>query len=80
MPVLLPGETAPPPVSQDDDLKAHTDNWFACMRSRKLPNGNIETGFAHSVAVVMATRSYREGRRFYWDRKRELIVDTPPVA
>ncbi len=79
-PVLLPGETEPPPVSQDDNLKAHTDNWLACMRSRKTPNGSIDTGFAHAVAVVMATRSYREGRKSYWDRKSEEIVDAPSAA
>src|SRR5712691_7003813 len=55
-PVLLPGRTEVPPVKQDDNLKAHTDNWLACMRSRKTPNGSIETGFAHSIAVIMATR------------------------
>ena len=62
-----------PPVKQNDNLKVHTDNWFACMRSRKTPNGNIETGFAHSIAVIMATRSYREGKKIYWDRKSEQI-------
>jgi len=79
-PVLLPGTKDPPPIKQDDNLKAHTDNWLACMRSRKTPNGSIETGFAHSVAVIMATRSYREGRKIYWDRKREEIVDHAPTA
>jgi hypothetical protein len=69
-----------PPVSQDDDLKEHTDNWLACLRSRKTPNGSIESGFAHSVAVVMATRSYREGKKLYWDREREEIVEREPVA
>jgi len=34
------------PVKQDDNLKAHTDNWFQCMRNRKTPNGSIESGFA----------------------------------
>ena len=79
-PVLLPGHTEPPPVTQDDNLKAHTDNWLACMRSRQRPNGSIDTGFAHAVAVIMATRSYREGRKMYWDRQREEIVERPPVA
>jgi len=77
VPVTLPGKPDVPPVSQSDDLKAHTDNWFACMRSRQTPNGHIDTGFAHSIAVVMATRSYREGKKFYWDRKRELVVERP---
>jgi predicted dehydrogenase len=76
-PVLLAGRTEVPPIKQDDNLKAHTDNWLACMRSRKTPNGSIETGFAHAVAVIMATRSYREGKKMTWDRKREEILDHP---
>jgi hypothetical protein len=47
------------------------------MRTREKPNGHIDTGFAHAVAVVMATRSYREGKKLYWDRKNEQIVDRP---
>jgi predicted dehydrogenase len=79
-PVTLAGSTEIPPVNQGDDLAYHTDNWIACMRSRSKPNGNIETGFAHSVAVVMATRAYREGKKTYWDRKNEQILDRPPAA
>ena len=75
--VTIPGHPEIAPVHQDDNLKAHTDNWFACMRDRKTPNGHIETGFAHAVAVVMATRSYREGKKIYWDRKKEQILDHP---
>jgi predicted dehydrogenase len=78
--VTVPGRTEAPPVSQGDDLKYHTDDWFRSMRSRKTPNGSIQTGFAHAVAVVMATRSYREGRKLYWDRKNERIVDRPVVT
>jgi predicted dehydrogenase len=77
-PVLVAGTREPPPVNQDDNLKAHTDNWLSCMRNRQTPNGSIETGFAHSVAVIMATRSYREGRKMYWDRTREDIADRQP--
>lgn len=76
-PILLPGRTSPPDVHQSDDLQAHTDDWFRCMRSRKKPNGSMETGFAHAVAVVMATRSFREGKKLYWDREREEIVEAP---
>src|SRR4051794_9878742 len=78
--LTLPGQTSVPPVHQDDNLKFHTDNWFSCMRSRKATNGNIDTGFAHAVAVVMATRSYREGKKMHWDRKNEQILDHPPSA
>jgi predicted dehydrogenase len=73
-PVTIPGHPEIAPLHQDDNLKYHTDDWFRCMRTRKTPNGSIETGFAHAVAVVMATRSYREGKKFRWDRKSEEIV------
>ncbi|MBN2289953.1 MAG: Gfo/Idh/MocA family oxidoreductase [Candidatus Glassbacteria bacterium] len=79
-PVAIPGHEGIPPIHQDDDQKYHTDNWLACMRSRKTPNGSIETGFAHSVAVVMATRSYREGKKMYWDAAGEEILDHPPSS
>jgi predicted dehydrogenase len=79
-PVTIPGHPELAPVHQDDNLKAHTDNWFQCMRARKTPNGHIGTGFGHAVAVVMATRSYREGKKIYWDRKNEQILDHPVGA
>jgi hypothetical protein len=78
--VTVPGRTEVPPLQQGDDLAYHTDNWLACMRSRKPPNGHIDTGFAHSVAVVMANRAYREGKKLHWDRNNEQILDRPPSA
>jgi hypothetical protein len=32
------------------------------------------------VAVVKATRSYREGKKLFWDREREEILEQPPAA
>lgn len=45
-----------------------------------VPNGNIHTGFWHSIACIMATKAYREGRKFYWDRTKEVIVDHPVIS
>jgi len=79
--VTLPGrEKEVPPVHQEDNLCLHTNNWLKCLRDRKTPNGSIESGFAHSVAVVMATRAYREGKKMYWDRQKEEILDRPPQS
>src|SRR4051794_7295409 len=75
-PVTIPGRPDPPPVEQDDDLKYHTDDWFRCMRSRGTPNGSIDTGFAHSIAVIMANRSYRKGKTIFWDRKSQKLSDS----
>jgi hypothetical protein len=76
-PVTLPGSSEVPDVKQNDDLKYHTDNWLDCMRSRKTPNGSIETGYVHSVALIMATKSYREGKKVYWDHSKDRIVEHP---
>ena len=67
------------PVEVDDNSKYHLDNWIDCIRARNLmPNGHIHTGFWHSVASIMATRAYREGKKLYWDAVNELIVDKQP--
>ncbi len=76
-PVLIEGHPDVPPVHQSDDLKYHTDNWFKCMRTRGRTNGNIDTGYAHAIAVVMANKAYQEGRKVYWDRQRDEIADRP---
>ena len=69
-----------PPANLSDDSKFHMDNWADCMRSRnRETNGNIHTGFWHSVGCVMATRSYREGKKMYWDRVKEEIADHPVI-
>jgi predicted dehydrogenase len=66
------------PVNVSDNSKYHLDNWIDCMRDRsKVPNGHIHTGFWHSIASIMATRAYREGKKLYWDRTKEEIVDHP---
>ena len=49
------------------------------MRTRKAPNADVLTGYAHSVAAMMAARAEVTGRKVYWDRKREEIVDRPPA-
>jgi predicted dehydrogenase len=69
------------PANLSDNSKFHLDNWIDCMRSRNLmPNGNIHTGFWHSIASIMATQAYREGKKLYWDHKKEEIVDHPVLA
>ena len=75
--VTIPGHPEVPPTEQSDDLKSHMANWVECMRTRATPNGSIDSGYAHSIAAIMATRSYREGEKIYWDRKTETIVNHP---
>ena len=74
--VLLPGEKGIPPMGIDDLTLEHMANWFDCIRSRRQPDSSVHDGFAHSVACIMAAQSYWLGRKVYWDRQREMIVDT----
>jgi hypothetical protein len=39
----------------------------------------VRDGFAHAVAVIMAARAYREGRKLYWDTATESIKDHAPA-
>lgn len=67
-----------PPTGLSDNSKYHLDNWIDCIRARNpKTNGDINTGFAHSIGQVMGTLSYREGKKLYWDRVKEEIVDHP---
>ncbi len=78
--VTLPGDDRLPPPSMGDDDLSHMTNWFECLRSRRPPNATVHHGYAHSVAVIMAARAYREGKKLFWDPKTEAIVDRPPQA
>ncbi|WP_263368838.1 Gfo/Idh/MocA family protein [Edaphobacter bradus] len=64
-------------IGPDDDDSYHVENWLQAMRSRGETNANVDHGFSHSVACMMASRSYWSGKRVYWDPQREEIVDEP---
>ena len=78
-PITVPG-VPPPTANPSDDSKWHFDNWVKCMRDRTTPNGSIATGFKHAVTIIMTARAYWEGKKIYWDPKREQILDQPPSA
>ncbi|HXX43852.1 MAG TPA: Gfo/Idh/MocA family oxidoreductase [Candidatus Acidoferrales bacterium] len=77
--ITLPGENKLPPMGIDDMSLEHMANWFDCMRSRKQPDSPVHDGYAHSVACIMAAKSYWEGRKLYWDAASETIVDRLPA-
>ena len=50
--------------------------WSACAPAQ-TPNADVLSGYAHSVAAMMAARAEVTGRRIYWDPRREEITDRP---
>ncbi|MCL2742374.1 MAG: Gfo/Idh/MocA family oxidoreductase [Planctomycetaceae bacterium] len=56
----------------------HMDNFLACVRSRELPNADIEIGHRSTLLVHYATISYRlGGQKLVIDPKTEEIIDNP---
>jgi predicted dehydrogenase len=53
---------------------SHMENWLECLRSRRRPNADIEFGYHHVVATVMAAEALGTGRRLSYDPKRREIV------
>jgi hypothetical protein len=73
-------DNKPGPVYLNDDSKYHFENWTDCIRARnKDTNGHIHTGFWHSITCIMATLAHREGKKLFWDRTNEEIVDHPVI-
>lgn len=51
----------------------HMENWLSCIRSRQQPNAPAQEGYSHAVAIIMATRALRTGKKvFYNPTTREI--------
>jgi predicted dehydrogenase len=58
-------EKARPVVAEHSS--SHMENWLECLRTRKHPNADIEFGYQHVVATVMAAQALETGRRQTFD-------------
>jgi predicted dehydrogenase len=45
----------------------HMGNWLECLRSRQQPNATAQDGYSHAVAIIMATRALRTGKKVFYD-------------
>ena len=52
-----------------DDVECpdHIEDWLQCVRNRKAPNADIEAGYQHAVACLMAVRASDTGKRQVYD-------------
>ena len=51
----------------------HFLDWLQCMRSGKTPNANIDAGYQHAVASLMAVISYDTGKKTTYDPVKRQI-------
>ena len=54
--------------------RPHIQNWFDCIKSRQLPNADVEIGHRSISVCHLANIVRRLGRRLHWDPDKELFV------
>lgn len=57
-----------------DVTTLHIKDWLDCIRNGGEPVCNIDRGFEEAITCHMATRSFLEGRKVYWDPLQRRIV------
>lgn len=62
-------ERKPQLPSIGDDQDQHRMNWLECLRTRKKPEADVESGLKVMVVVDLATRSLWEGGAWTFDPK-----------
>jgi hypothetical protein len=67
-------------VDQYDSMAAHINNFLECIRTRKKPHLDVETGACAQVLICLAVESYRQGKVLYFDEKKWKISDKPVKA
>src|SRR5579872_2695499 len=67
-------------VDQYDAMTAHINNFIECIRTRKRPRLDVETGACAQVVISMAVESYRHGKVLYFDEKKWKVSDKPVKA
>lgn len=57
-----------------DLVEEHVANFIGCVKSRKMPNGDVEMGHRSAIAAHLGNLSWIERRRIRFDAERELVL------
>ncbi len=57
----------------DVEIVPHMQNWLQCLRSRKQPNADIQAGYQHAVACLLADAAYVSERKMLFDPQKRKI-------
>lgn len=57
----------------DVEIPQHMENWLQCLRTREKPNADIDAGYQHAVACILANEAMRNNRRMAYDREKREI-------
>lgn len=62
------------PIEQPELNEAHTNDFFACMRSRSKPVLNPQLGWQIMTAIRLGVDSYRQGRQMLFDAQSRRVI------
>ena len=63
-----------------DQFRPHVRNFLDCIKSRRQPISDLETGHQTATACHLANLSMRTGRTLYWDGVREELLNDPEAS
>jgi predicted dehydrogenase len=63
-----------------DQFRRHAREFLDCVRSRREPISDVESGHRVATACHLANLSLKLGRTLRWDARKETIVDDPEAA
>ena len=75
-----PRTTARSEKSSNSMLDDHVRNFLDCLRSRRNPVCEIETGHRSTTTALLGNIAFRSGRRINWNAKTEQIENDKAAA
>jgi predicted dehydrogenase len=63
-----------------DQFRRHVRDFLDCVKARREPASDLESGHRVATACHLANLSLRLGRKLRWDAERETVPDDPEAA
>lgn len=64
----------------EEPTRAHCANFIDCVRSRRLPNADIEIGHRGTTVALLGNIAMKVGRKLTWDAVKEDFIGAPDAS
>ncbi|MBM3728518.1 MAG: Gfo/Idh/MocA family oxidoreductase [Acidobacteria bacterium] len=61
----------------EEPTRLHTANFVECVRSRRTPNADIETGHRGTSLALLGNIAMKTGKKLHWDAAKETFTGAP---
>jgi predicted dehydrogenase len=62
-------------MNTTDATKLHAANFVDCVRSRKAPNADVETGHRSTTVAHLGNIAFKTGKKLHWNAGTEEFID-----